>query len=282
MKVLRHILAALTITALARAAAAQSPTPAPKPAATPETAASGDAKEGQALFAKVVEGFGGKKKVDTVKDVQTRGELTAKTPEGDTKMDVQTALVFPDKLSQQVDSPFGRFTMVATPEGAFLVGPPGSQDLPDGMKQELLKQVRRVPLYLAQKSDDPKLSVVATGSAQVLGVETKILEVRYDDLSVRWFVDPKTGRILRTVHTATGPDGKPLEMSSDYLDYRDESGFPIAHRLEVTTNGEKDQTLVLEECKINAGVDPVLFRKPPPIPTRVPPTPEPQKTPTPG
>jgi hypothetical protein len=278
MKVQRRLLAALALAALARAAAAQSATPAPKPAAT---APAGDAKEGKALFAKVVENMGGKQKVETVKDVQTRGELTAKTPEGDAKMDVQTALVFPDKLSQQVDSPFGRFTMVATPDAAFLVGPPGSQDLPDSMKEELLRQVRRVPLYLAQKIDDPKLSVVATGSAQVQGVETKILEVRYGDTSVRWFVDPKTGRILRTVHMATGPDGKPLEMSSDYLDYRDESGFPIAHRLEVTTNGEKDQTLILEECKINAGVDPVLFRKPPPMPTPAP-TPETAAPPKPG
>ena len=280
MKPSRRHLAVLALALVARFAAAQSATPVPKPATSPAPPA-GDAKEGKALFAKVVEGFGGKQKVDTVKNVQTRGELTAKTPEGDAKMDVQTALVFPDKLSQQVDSPFGRFTMVATPEGAFLVGPPGSQDLPDGMKQELLKQVRRVPLFLAQKGDDPKLSVVATGSAQVQGVETKILEIRYDDLSVRWFVDPKTGRILRTVHMATGPDGKPLEMSSDYLDYREESGFPIAHRLEVTTNGEKDQTLVLEECKINAGVDPVLFRKPPPMPTPAP-TPETAAPPKPG
>ncbi len=278
MKLPRYLLAALALTALARVAAAQSPTPAPRPAATPPA---GDAKEGKALFAKVVENMGGKQKVATVKDVQTRGELTAKTPEGDAKMDVQTALVFPDKLSQQVDSPFGRFTMVATPEGAFLLGPPGLQDLPEPMKQELLRQVHRVPLYLAQKIDDPKLSVVATGSAQVQGVEAKILEVGYGDTSVRWYVDPKTGRILRTVHTASGPDGKPLEMSSDYLDYRDESGFPIAHRLEVTTNGEKDQTLVLEECKINAGVDPVVFRKPPPMPTPAP-TPETAKPPASG
>jgi len=41
------------------------------------------------------------------------------------------------------------------------------------------------------------------------------------------------------------------------------SGFPVAHRLEVTTDGERDQTLTLDECKINAGIDPKLFQKPP-------------------
>jgi hypothetical protein len=52
-------------------------------------------------------------------------------------------------------------------------------------------------------------------------------------------------------------------MVSDYSEYKVVDGFPVAHRLEVTTNGERDQTLVLEECKINAGVDPKLFGKPP-------------------
>ncbi|MFY9550020.1 MAG: hypothetical protein WAU32_02620 [Thermoanaerobaculia bacterium] len=272
MKALPRILAALAIAALARAAEAQTPKPAPTSAPTPSAA---DAKEGKALFAKVVAGFGGKQKVDTVRDVQTRGELKAKTPEGDAAMEVQTALVFPDRLSQQVDSPFGRFSMVATPAGAFLVGPAGSQDLPESMKAELLRQLQRVPLFLAQKVDDPKLSVVAAGSAQVQNVPVRILDVRYGDTAVRWFVDPKTGRILRTVHMATSPEGKPLEMSSDYLDYRTVNGFPIAHRLEVTTNGERDQTLTLEECKINAGVDPAVFQKPAPVPTTPPTSPPP-------
>jgi hypothetical protein len=278
MKALSRTVSALALAALPRAAAAQAPAPAPTPAPTPSAAS---VKEGKALFAKVVEGFGGKAKVGTVRDVQTRGELTAKTPEGETKMEVQTALVFPDRLSQQVDSPFGRFTMVAAPAGAFLVGPAGSQDLPDSMKAELLRQLRRVPLYMAQKAGDPKLSVAAAGSAEVQSVPAKILDVRYEDMSVRWFVDPTTGRILRTIHMATSPDGKPMEMSSDYLDYRTVDGFPVAHRLEVTTNGERDQTLTLEECKINAGVDPVLFVKPPPAPTPAP-SPAPATTPAAG
>jgi hypothetical protein len=281
MKPFIRLAAACALAALPVAAGAQNPKPAPTPAgAIP--APVGDEKEGKALFAKVAENLGGRQKLETVKDVQTRGELQAKTPDGDAKMDVQTAIVFPDRLSQQVDSPFGRFTMVATADSAFLVGPPGTQDLPDSLKQDLLRQIERVPLFLARKVDDPKLSAVATGSAQVQGVEAKIVDVRYGDTAVRWFIDPKTGRLLRTIHTATGPDGKPMEMMSEYLDYRPVSGFPIAHRLEVTTDGQRDQTLVLEEIKINAGVDPVLFRKPPP-PTPAAPTPPPAgPTPTQG
>jgi len=80
---------------------------------------------------------------------------------------------------------------------------------------------------------------------------------------------------VRTEHTTTTPDGKAAQMVSDYSDYRPVDGFPIAHRLDVSTNGEKDQTLVMEDCKINAGVDPKLFEKPAPATT---PTPAPPKS----
>ncbi len=80
-------------------------------------------------------------------------------------------------------------------------------------------------------------------------------------MKVRWFVDPATGRILRTSHSAVGPDGKTASIVSDYSDFRAVDGFPVAHRLEVTTNGEKDQTLILEECRFNAGVDRQALRE---------------------
>ena len=178
-------------------------------------------------------------------------------------MEMQTVMIIPDHLSQQVDAPFGRLAMIATPAGAFVVGPNGSQDLPDYMRDELLRQVQRVPLHLAQRADDPKLAPSAAGTEKVGAVDASILDVRYGEMAVRWFVDPATGRILRTAHTAVGPDAKNASIVSDYSDYRMVNGFPVAHRLEVTTNGEKDQTLTLEEVKFNAGVDAKVFEKPP-------------------
>ena len=249
------------------------PTPVPpKPTPTPSAEA---LKEGKALFAKFVEALGGPEKVRKVHDVWTRGLVTAKTPQGDMSMDVQTSMVFPDRISQQVDAPFGRMAMVATPAGAFIVGPNAVQDLPPGMKEELLRQIRRVPLLLAQKIDDPKLVVAAAGRADVGQVSTRILDVSYDGASVRWFLDPATYRIVRSSHTSVGPQGE-AAIVSDYSDYKIVDGYPIAFHLEVSTNGQKDQVLALEECKINPGVEPKLFEKP------VFPTPVPTAAPTPG
>lgn len=278
----RALGAALTLFVFAGAAPAQTPVPPPgKAAPTPRAPApsagqaAAPAKSpqpppspqqlaaGRALLAKVVDALGGPAKVKTVKDVQTRGQVTAKTPQGEMTMEIQSTMVFPDRLAQQLDAPFGRMAMVATPSGAWVMGPNGPSDLPPAMKDELLKQVQRVPLWLAQKAQDPKLSVAEVGTEKVGDVDARILDIHYDNMSVRWFVDPKTNRIVRTFHTALGPNGNTVQISSDYSDYRTESGFPVAHRLEVTTDGERDQTLTLEECKINAGVDPKVFTKPP-------------------
>lgn len=284
--------AALSL-ALSASALGQAPTPAPAapapPSAAPRstapkaaTAAAPSAEAqaaGKALLAKVVAWLGGEKKVAAVRDVQTKGQLTAKTPEGDATMEVQSAMVFPDHLFQQIDSPYGRIAMVVTPKDAFLFAANGSQDLPPIVRSELLKQVQRIPLHLVQKAGDPKLVASASGTAKVGDVEAALLDLRYGEVAVRWFVEPATGKILRTEHTTTTPDGKPVQMVSDYADYRPVDGFPIAHRLEVSSDGEKDQTLVMEECKINAGVDPKIFEKPAPMPTPTPAGPMPSSTP---
>ncbi len=266
------LVAAATSAALAASTLAQAPAPA-APASKPASAAAPTAQaqaEGKALFAKVVAWLGGEKKVSVVKDVQTKGQLTAKTPEGDATMEVQSAMVFPDRLFQQIDSPYGRIAMVVTPTDAFLVGPNGSQDLPPVVRGELLKQIQRIPLHLVQKAGDPKLIATAAGKAKIGEIDAAALDIRYDEVTVRWYIDPASGRILRTEHTTTTPEGKPAQMVSDYSDYKTVDGFPIAHRLDVSTNGEKDQTLVMEECRINAGVDSKLFAKPAPVPTPTP------------
>ena len=284
----RRLVVALVGAATVRAAVAQTqPTPIPPPRTPPSSAPratappastatpSAQAKsDGKALLARIVQAYGGKERVAGVHDLRTRGEVSAKTPQGDMNMELQSFIVFPDRISQQVDAPFGRVVMVATPGSAFVAGPAGSQDLPDSMRNELIRQVQRIPIFLAQKADDPSLAVWASGGEKVGDVETKVVEVRYNTVAVRWFVDPKTGRILRAAHTATTPQGE-ASIVADYSDFKPVDGFPVAFHMEVTTNGEKDQILTLEECKINAGVEPKLFEKPPAA------TPAPVQTPAP-
>jgi len=257
--------AAFCATALGAAVVGPDATPpTPIPAATAR-ASSADAK---ALFARVIEGIGGKERIGKIKDVRTRGQVTAKAPNGDMTMDVMTQILFPDRLSQQVESQIGRFVMVATPQSSFLFGDQGVQDLPAGMADELLRQVRRGAFFMAQKSEDPRLELRAGGEEKVGEVQAKILDVSYGDAAVRWYVDPATGRILRSAHDAKNPAGKSMHVVTEYSDYKTEDGITLPRRLEVSTDGTPDQVLALDEIKVNVGVDPKIFERPPaPTPT---------------
>ncbi|MEP6994607.1 MAG: hypothetical protein ABI968_08815 [Acidobacteriota bacterium] len=254
-----------TLLAAAAAVAAAPPagvTPSPTPAPAAAGALQSNPADAKALFAKVVESLGGKERISKIHDVRTRGQIAAKTPQGEMTMQMETTMVFPDRLFQAIDAPFGRFSMVATPGGAFIVGNEGVQDLAPAIGNELLRQVQRTAFFLAQRTEDPQLVVREAGEEKIGDVSTKILDVTLGEAAVRWFVDPATGRILRSSHESAGLNGTSVRVVSDYSDFRAAEGFLLPHRLEVVTQGSPDQTLVLEEIKINSGVDAKIFEKP--------------------
>jgi len=257
--------------------------PAAAPAAAPSAASQADAR---ALLGKAVAALGGKEKIAAVRDVRSRGQVSAQTGSGEMSLSMETSMIFPDRLAQQVDGPYGRFAMIATPAGAYLLTDQGPKDLPTPMRDELLRQVTRTAFFLMQKADDPKFRVALGGEEKVGDVATRALDVSYGEVAVRWFVDPATGRILRSAHDSTSPAGKAVHVVSDFSDFKaDDGGVTLPHRILVKTEAEPDQTVVLEEIKINPGVDPKLFVRPPP-PTPSPlakgvPVPTPAATPKP-
>jgi hypothetical protein len=254
-------------------------TPAAGAAATaPASAADSSPAAARALFAKVVEALGGKANIAKVKDVRTHGQVTAKAASGDMNMSMETTMVFPDRLAQQVDGPFGRFLMIATPASAYVLTDDGARDLPNPIRDELLRQIQRTAYFLAQKADDPKLTVSLAGEEKVGEVDARLLDVAYGEASVRWFVDPATGRILRSAHDSNSPTGKRVHVVSTFSDFKTADGFTLPYHIEVATEGDPDQSVTLEEVKINPGVDPKLFQKPAvPTPAK-PPAPTPGKT----
>ncbi len=231
-----------------------------KAAATDATRAAG-----KALFAKTVAAMGGAARVGAVKDVTTKGKAAMKTPQGEMEIGVTAVLVFPDRIRQELQTPMGGITQVATPAGSFVVSPMGTQDLPGSQRDEMLKQVRRHPLFLGQKGEDPKLSASVGGTEKIGDVQAAVLDLSYDGQDVRWYVDPASGRLLRASYSGTGPGG-PATVVVDYSDYRPVDGLTLPFVQEISQNGQKIQTVKLEELRVNAGADPKAFEKPAPKP----------------
>lgn len=231
-----------------------------KAAATDATKAAG-----RALFAKAAAAIGSAEKIAFVKDLTTKGKATMRTAQGEMELGVSTQVVFPDRIRSEIQTPMGIMTQVLGAGGAFMASPMGTQDLPPSVRDEMAKVVQRNPLFLAQKAGDPKLMASAGGTEKVGAVDAEILDISFDKAEVRWFLDPATGRLLRSSFSGTGPAG-PVTSVTDYSDFRPVEGLSLPFRHEVSQNGEKAQTLRIDEIKVNSGADPRSFEKPAPKP----------------
>ena len=67
-----------------------------------------------------------------------------------------------------------------------------------------MAQIHRDPLYIAQHVSDPTFSFTASGAEKTGDVNTAIVDVTGPGVSLRWFVDPQAGKIVRETYKGTG------------------------------------------------------------------------------
>ena len=232
----------------------------PEAAAAAKTAA-GSTPEGRALLARVAEAMGGLERLKAVKAVQQKAGMKMKTPQGEMSIEAESLLVLPDRQRQQLRTPMGEMTNVVSPGACFVSMPMGTRDMPASQKENALKELRTSPLALAQRASDPAVSVRDAGAETIGDVEARVLELSVEGSDVRWFVDPASGRILRTTSRSLGPAG-PIEQAFDYSDWRMVDGVAFAFKRTITRDGEAAGAIELTEVKVNPEVDPKLFEKP--------------------
>ena len=233
----------------------------PEGAAGKKKETGGSNAEGRALLTKVIEGLGGEAKLRSVRSIRRKTSVLAKTPQGEMSVDLESLEIFPDQLWQKVQSPMGGMSMALSPAAAFASLPMGTRDLPVSQKEELLKELKREPIFVAQHADDPKFTFSAAGSTKVGDVEAKALDVNADGAEVRWFIDPRSGRILRTSARTMGMAG-PSEQLVDLTDWKEVQGVSVPFKAKITRDGQDGGSAEIREFEINPTVDPKLFEKP--------------------
>jgi zinc protease len=218
--------------------------------------------EGKALAAKVVDALGGKAKVDSVKALLGSVTVTQKTPQGDMPISMQRTIVFPDRIHIAAQGPMGAFTLVVTPNAAFVsAAGMGVRDLPASQKTETLDQLKRDLVYIGQHLTDPAFVFAADGSEKVGNAEAQIVAVSGPGTSVRWDIDPKTGRVLRESFQAMRPAG-PVQAEAYLEDWKTSDGLTLPYLRKNKENGEDSSTSQFTSIQINPTVDAKLFDKP--------------------
>ena len=225
----------------AAAGASGAPAAAPKPAAS--------TPEGLALVKKVQAFVGGKAKIDAVKTVRRTSTMAMKTPGGAIDVDAEDLVQYPDMRRSVMKLPMGEITMVSTPEGAFIAGPMGTQEMPSSQREMQQRDAKTDLLMVLKNVDNPKY--VFTTSAP------GALEVNADGATAQFVVDPATGKVLKKVSQGRGG-----EQEIDYTEWKTFDGINLPVAFTVKNAGQEAGSGKVSAVEINPTVDAKVFAKP--------------------
>ena len=228
-------------------------------AAPPE--AKGSNPEGKALAAKVAQALGGEAKLRSVKAVKSAFTVTQVGGAMQGIIQIESTTVYPDHSRVDLQTPQGNFSMITTPDAAFGLAADGARELPTSRKNENLEQIHRDPIYIAQHLNDPAFSFASAGTDKTSGAETTIVDVSGPGVTMRWFVDPQTGKIVRETYKAMGQSG-PFDGETAFSDWKDVEGLHLPFHRDNKQNGQDSSTVQFTSFQINPAVDLKIFEKP--------------------
>jgi zinc protease len=238
----------------------------PPPPATKEDASGPAASkpaasnaEGKALAAKVAAAMGGLPKLHSIKAIHVS---IAESDGGGPPSPVDVTLAFPDRMHVDVQTPQGGLTIVATPDDAFMsMAGMGTRSMPPAQKNEMLSQLHHDLVYVAQHADDPAFTFTAAGTEKIGDVDAAILDIGGAIPWVRWYIDPKTGYILREKYKAMGKTG-PFDGESNLSDWRTVDGLTMPYKHQNKQDGQETSNAEFKKIELNPTLDPKLFAKP--------------------
>jgi zinc protease len=215
--------------------------------------------EGKALAAKVAAAMGGLPKLHSIKTMHIS---IAESDGGASPNPVDVTVAFPDRMHIDIQTPQGALTIVASPDAAFMsMSGMGTRSMPPEQTNEMLAQMHHDLIYVAQHADDPAFTFTAAGTEKIGDIDAAILDIGGAIPWVRWYIDPKTGYILREKYKGLGQSG-PFEGESDLADWRTVDGLTMPYKHANKQDGQETSTAEFKKIELNPAIDPKLFAKP--------------------
>jgi predicted Zn-dependent peptidase len=235
----------------------------PQPGAGAALAAAAPAvtnAEGKALLAKVIEAAGGAAKLNALKAVRRKSTLTFKAQ--GMQIESEQLEVGEDKVHIKLNTPGGEMIMVASDQGGFMsMAAMGTRDMPGSQRATTMKNLRFELWSIAQHADDPKYTFAAQGKEKIGDVEATVLDISNSKDQMRWFVDPKTGRVLRSQFQGETPNG-PATQVVDFSEWKTIDGVTLPFHSEISSNGAPSASVAVSSVEFNPAIDAKLFDRP--------------------
>ena len=203
--------------------------------------------------------MGGKAMIDGIKAIRVTSTRNMVTPQGEMQAEQSTLVQYPLSIRQEMKLPMGTMTSVITPEAAFVVTPMGTQDLPSSQRDAAAADIRSDVIHILKNADDPKYVFSAGGTEKVGDVTGRILDISPGGGSVRWVVDPATGRILRSTRTTAGPQGG--EIVTDYTEWTTFGPITMATSATQKRGGNPSGSFKITNVEVNPAVEADAFVK---------------------
>lgn len=232
-------------------AAAAAAAPSAPPAAPAATSA-----EGLALAKKVRDFVGSKAAIDAVKATHSVVTVSMTQPQP-MDIEIDQTLSYPDTQRRVMKTPMGEFTMVVSPSAAFMSGAMGTQDMPASQRDAMKAESKFEFLTVLKSIDSPAYAFAASGTEKVGDANAQVLSITTDGTTVKWFIDPASGKLLRTSR-----QGRMGDQVTEFTAWKKAGDLNLPAAFSVTANGEKSASGESKLMEINPPIDAKLFEKP--------------------
>jgi zinc protease len=231
----------------------------PPPAEKGESKPTVSNADGKALAAKVADSMGGLAKLHSIKTM--RLSLAESEPGGPSST-VGVSIAFPDSLHVDLEVPQGTLSIVTSPDAAFMSLPGmGTRTMPAAQRTEMLAQLHHDLIYVAQHADDPAFTFTSAGNEKIGEIDAAVLDVGGAIPWVRWYIDPRSGHIVREKYKGVGQSG-PFDGETDLSDWRTAEGLTLPYVHKNKQNGQETSSAEYKKIELNPQLDGRLFEKP--------------------
>jgi zinc protease len=222
-----------------------------------DSAAPEDTARAMALLDKVIAAKGDVDKLRALKSIVARQTQVSQRQDGESIVDTTNYIEYPNHV--RVESP----GQVQAYDGArvWMKDSRGLHDAPENFVREMAAGLRRdvVALLLAAKGGTLALRLLPDVK-DADGRISRALELSATDLNpIVLYVDPESSQIRKRVYAADAP-GRPI-VEEAFFDYRDVDGIQFAFRATQKV-GPLSVERRVTDVKINAPLDPALFKRP--------------------
>jgi zinc protease len=229
-----------------------------RPAITPEEGASA-----RQLLDRIVTAKGGVERLRAIKTLvmTTRAKALGPSSPPDEARTV-TYIEYPNHV--RVDTTIRGTNTVQVFDGtrAWVRDPNGTHDVPEQGLREFQGGLKRDTISVLLAAVDGRVRVRRLPDARDdSGVVRQALEISGTDFEpMVMYVDADTGLISRQSYVANGP-GRPL-VEESFRDYRNVDGVQLNFAASVRVGGQPALERTVTDAKVNAPIDPALFRRP--------------------